>query len=328
MFVKSLPSIFSATLMVFGSLVVAGASASAASKYPSIQEVHGQAWLSGKDNKKQTLSLKSPLVERAVIETSEAGTVKVNLDAYRSFTVLENSEVLLPTISFEGGEAPVIILEKGSLRWQQLTEEKPAYNVALRSDLFEFLAPKGDFVFSMNSEKAFAGVKVFKGYMEFSALNGEEVAPVKEGQEAGFQGILEGKEIAYDILLKGKKIPRGHLTPVTAISKKELAAFSDEAQKLQKNAERRKAQEKKAHEEAKRSGAICSAPAAKFNQCVWICLNNPKKEKKDCLLAKEGVSCVRRRCNANGQWAEESAVDAQKSSITCKAQPVVAPCDY
>lgn len=326
MFVKSLPSILKASFL--GVILFGHAKVMAASKYPAIQEVRGQAWVSGKDNKKQPLSLKSRLIERAVIETSDTGIVKVKLDADRSFTVLANSEVLLPTISWEGGEAPVVILEKGSLRWQQLSSEKPAYNVALRSDLFEFLAPKGDFIFSMNSDKAFAGVKVLKGFIEFSALNGEDVAPVKEGQEVGFQGILEGKEIAYDVLLKGKKIPRGHLTPVTAIDKKELALFAGDAEKRQKAADARKAQERKAREEAKKAGAICASPAASFNQCVWICLNNPKKEKKDCLVANEGVSCIRRRCNANGQWAEESQVDAQKSSIICKAQPVVAPCDY
>ncbi len=326
MFVKSLPSILKS--VVFAALILSGAHSLAALKYPSIQEVRGQAWISGKDNKKQTLTSKSSMIERALIETSDSGIVKVNLDAHRSFTILGGSEVLLPTISWEGGEAPVIILSSGSLRWQQLSNERPAYNVALRSDLYEFLAPKGDFVFTMNPEKAFAGVKVLKGYIEFSALNGEEVAPVKEGQEVGFQGILEGKDIAYDVLLKGKKIPRGHLTPVTAIDKKELLAFSSVTQKNQRAAAARKAQEKRAHEKTLKSGAICSAPSAKFNQCVWVCLNNPKKEKKDCLVAQEGVSCVRRRCNANGQWAEESAVDAQKSSISCKVQPVVAPCDY
>ncbi|QDK37542.1 hypothetical protein [Bdellovibrio sp. NC01] len=321
MFVKSL-------LKVSSLLIFLPAVTLAAAKYPQVAEVRGNVFLTGKDGKKQALKKTTPLIERALFETTEGATVKVLLDADRSFTVQEASEVLLPTISWEGGEAPVILLKKGELRWQQLTENKPTYNVALRSDLFEFLAPKGDFIFSINPAKAYAGVKVIKGSMEFSALNGEESSHVKAGQEAGFQGIIESGEIAYDILLKGKKIPRGNLTPVVSMSKKDLDGFSDEAAKAKRAAAQRKADDRKAAEEAKRSGAICSAPSAKFNQCAWVCLNNPAKEKKACLTEKEGVSCVRRRCNANGVWAEESPVDAQKSSIQCKAQPVVAPCDY
>lgn len=307
-------------------------SAVAAPKYPSIQEVRGQVWVSGKENKKQLLSKKSVLLERALLETSETGLVKISLDAQRSFTVLGDSTVLLPTISNgsrnENREVPIIILSRGRLRWQQLSNEKPAYNTALHSDLFEFIIPQGDFVFSMNLAKAFASVKVLKGSLEFSALNGEDVAAVKEGQEVGFQGVLEGSEIAYDVLLKGKKIPRGHLTPVTAIDKKELASFSDEPSRAQKILNKKRNQERTAGEKARKANTICLAPEASFNQCAWVCLNNPKKEKKDCLTGEEGTSCVRRRCNANGQWSEESPIDVQKSSILCEAKPIVAPCDY
>lgn len=297
-------------------------------RYPFVVTSQGQAWISGKDNKKQMAKAKTRLTERAVIETSATSSVQIQLDADRSFTVLENSEVLLPTISWEGGEAPVLILKKGLIRWQQLGDEKPSYNCALHSDLFEFLAPKGDFLFTMDPERAYAGVKVIKGIIEFFALNAEESATVQSGQEVGFQGILEGKEIAYDVLLKGKKIPRGHLTPVVSMTAKELAAFQDEVKNRKKLQAAQKAQQKRAQEDQRKSGSICSNPSAKFNQCAWVCLNNPKSEKKSCLVEKEGVSCVRRRCNANGEWAEEMDVDAQKSSIECKLQPVVAPCDY
>lgn len=310
------------------SVLVFASGAEAAPKYPVVSELRGNVTLTGKDSQKQPIKAKTVLIERAQLVTGEGSTVAVRLDDHRMFTVLENSEVLLPTISWEGGEAPVVILKKGQLRWQQAPDGKVAYNLALRADLYEFLAPKGDFVFVMNPEKAYAGVKVFKGSMEFSALNGEEAATVKEGQEVGFQGVLEGKEIAFDVLLKGKKIPKGHLTPVTALSKKELAEFSTEEQKRKHVIDVERAQKKKAAEEAKKSGAICTAPAAKFNQCAWICLGNPKGEKKNCLTDKAQVSCVRRRCNANGQWAEETPVDMQKSGVQCKAQPVVAPCDY
>ena len=325
MFTKKLPKLLQVFLIVIALAVAARGQA--APRYPMVSEVQGQVTWLGKDDKKFPVKARTVLVERAVLETGEGASIKVSLDPERTFTVLENSRVFLPSISWEGGEAPILILKSGRLRWQQ-TDGKIAYNVALSSDLFQFLAPKGDFVFSMYPDKAFAGVKVFKGSLEFSALNGEETAQVHEGQEVGFQGILEDKKIAYDILLKGKKIPRGRLTPVSEIEKKELAAYSSEQTKKQKAAAAKKAQEKKAREAAKNSEFICSAPPAKFNQCAWVCLNNPKSEKKACLTSRAEVSCVRRRCNANGVWAEETPVDAEKNGSPCKAQPVVAPCDY
>jgi hypothetical protein len=287
--------------------------AMAAPKYPLVEEVQGKATLAGKDGKKVPLTTKSPLQEKALFETGDDATVRVALDGARRFTVLPNSSVLLPTISWEGGEAPVLNLRAGSVRWVQSTEEKPSYNTALRSDLYEFLPPAGDYIFSIDTPKAYGEVKVIKGSIEFSALNGETSAQAKTGEQVGFQGMVEGGEIAYDVLLKGKKIPRGNLTPVTRISDKDLAAF-DGAEKKRKQAEAQKIQkQKKAAQASKKVGGICSNPSARFNECVWV---------------KKGDSCQRRRCNANGDWAEETLLNAQNASINCKAQPVVAPCDY
>lgn len=296
--------------------------------YPAIVEWQGQAWVTGKDGKRVVIKAKQVLREKALIETSLLAEVKVQLDEKRTMVLLGASEVLIPVISWEGGEAPVVILKNGELHWHQAVGEKGAYNIALRSDLFEFLAPAGDYILSIYPDKAFAGVKVFEGSMEFSALNGEESASVTAGKQVGFQGVLEGGEIAYDVLLKGKKIPRGHLTAVSPIDTAEVAKAA-EAEKKRKKAEAVREQAKKAaKEKLKREGVICQDPAGRFNECAWVCLNNPKKEKKACLLSKAGVSCVRRRCNANGVWAEEMTLDAEKASSSCKAQPVVAPCDY
>ena len=298
-------------------LVFAGAlSATAAPKYPAVLEWQGGVSLTGKDGKKVQVKGKVALQEQALLETSDEGSVRVVIDAERSFIVLPHSAVFLPTISWEGGEAPLIVLKFGSLRWQQASKDKVAYNAALSSDLFQFIPPIGDFVFEMNPAKAYAEVKVLKGSIEFSALNGDESAQVKAGQQVGFQGMLEGKDIAYDVLLQGRKIPRGRLTPVTAISAKEMASF-DGAEKKQKKAESlRKSKAQAALEAEGKSGAICAKPAGRFNECVWQWVGKP------------GGSCQRRRCNANGVWAEEVLVDAQKAGTNCKAQPVVAPCDY
>lgn len=300
----------------------------AAPKYPAVSQVRGAVWLTGKDGKRLSLRKPVALREKAVLETSLDGEVKVQLDEKRTITLLGAGELTIPVISWESGEAPVVILKTGQLRWQQSLKDKAAYNIALRSDLFEFIAPPGDYVLSVDPSRALAGVKMFEGSMEFSALNGEDSVQVQSGQQVSFQGVLEGGEIAYDILLKGRKIPRGRLTAVTALDLKELAKAS-EAEKLRQKKEKLEKQRlAKARAIDAKEGAICQRPAGRFNECSWTCLNNPKKEKKACLVIVPGVSCVRHRCNANGEWAEETVLDAEKGGSLCKAQVVVGPCDY
>lgn len=314
--------------MIWALLMVSLMGWAEAPKYPALREWRGQVWLTGKDGKRLLVRGKQVLREKAFLETSLSGQVKIQLDAQRTLTLLEGGEVSIPVISWESGEAPVVILKKGELHWQQNLKDKGEYNVALRSDLFEFIAPAGDYVLSINPAKAFTSVKMYEGSMQFSALNGDESVLVKAGQQVGFQGVLEGGEIAYDVLLQGKKIPRGQLTAVTAVDMSEIQKAADvEKKRLKKEADK-KLHDKAALAKAKREGYICEAPIAKFNECAWVCLNNPKKEKKACLVGKAGVSCVRRRCNANGEWAEETVLDAEKASTLCRAQPVVAPCDY
>ncbi|XGC82297.1 hypothetical protein ACES2L_07345 [Bdellovibrio bacteriovorus] len=297
-------------------------------KYPAIQEWQGQAWVTGKDGVRNLVKRKQILREKALLETGINSQVKVALDEKRSVILLAQSSLTLPVIGWESGEAPVLLLKKGSLNWLQKLEDKGRYNVALRSDLFEFIAPPGDFIYSIDPEKAYAEVKVLNGSIEFSALNFEESVKVQAGQQAGFQGVIESDEIAYDVLLQGKKIPKGKLLPVKSIeaSKAEQAAVAERKRQDKLAKQRAKSSEDQA--KAKAAGMICQGPLGKFNQCAWICLNNPFKEKRKCLVANKDVSCVRKRCNANGEWAEETAVDAEKASTLCKAQPVVAPCDY
>ena len=296
--------------------------------YPAVIQWQGRVWVTGAQGKRQLLGKKQVLHEKATLETSIEGTVKVQLDENRSILLQEDSELSIPVIGIETGESPVLFLKKGRLRWQQSLGAKAPYNVAIRSDLFEFIVPAGDYVLTMNPIKALAGIQVFEGNFEFSALNGEESARVRSGEQVFFQGVLEEGEIAYDVLLKGKKIPRGRLTPVEPISREVMKKEKVEAQKKAAAVAKKKQMEKIAQERQKQKGVICEHPAAKFNECAWVCLNNPKSEKKVCLVEVGKASCVRRRCNANGVWAEEVVLDAEKDGNKCKVHPVVGACDY
>lgn len=297
-------------------------------KYPAIQEWQGQVSLTGKDGQKKLVQSKQVLREKALLEAASNAQVKVALDEKRSVILMGDSALSLPVISWESGEAPVVLLKNGTLQWLQKVEDKGRYNIALRSDLFEFIAPAGDYIYSIYPDKALAEVKVITGAMEFSALNFEDSVKVKSGQQSGFQGVIEGGEIAYDVLLQGKKIPKGKLLPVTSLENTQAdQKVVAERKRLEKQA-KDKAKAQADLVRAKKEGMICQSPLGKFNQCAWVCLNNPKSEKKSCKVQMAQVSCIRKRCNANGDWAEETTLDAEKGSTACKAQPVVAPCDY
>lgn len=51
---------------------------------------------------------------------------------------------------------------------------------------------------------------------------------------------------------------------------------------------------------------LCSAPQAQYQQCAWTCEGN-KKGAKECQAQKQGTQCVRRMCNAAGQWGMPTA---------------------
>lgn len=307
-------------------LMLPFSAATAKSQYPLIERLHGKVWITGADNKKKPAKNRESLQTRALIQTEEGSLVQLRWDEKRLLLLPENSEILIPAISYDSGEAPLIVLKRGAVHWQALKVD--AYKVAFRSDLFEFLAPAADFMILFDPAKAYAEVQVFEGRLEFSALNGEQSVLVQSHQKAGFQGALEEGRIAYDILLKGKKIPRGQLTPVHALAKEDrgLLTKAEEIHKKDIAAEKAKAQ--KAAERKQTSGEICHGPAAPFNECAWVCRGNPKKEKKICYLSDPNVRCVRQRCDANGEWSDVTELEGEKAQSLCKAEPRVGPCDY
>lgn len=295
----------------------------AAMAFPQVASVQGKAWITANDGKRVPVKAKMALRGKVLLETNAASNIRITWDSSREFSVLESSNVLIPSIGWDSGEASLILLKSGSIRWK--ASGSKSYNVALSSDLFEFIAPPGDFVLSYAPQSPYAEVKMLKGSMEFTYLNGEELVRVKEGQQVGFRGVLEDGKVVYDVLLQGRKIPRGKLTGVTQLDQAFLKGYDAAAEKKKRfEAE----QAKKALEAKNTLGQICRDPGAGFNQCAWVCVGNPKKEKKICQLQSPGVQCIRQRCNANGQWADKMVMDGEKAQNLCKAQPRVAVCDY
>lgn len=296
-------------------------------KYPAVTEWQGQVWLTDSKGKRELLRKKQVLKLKSEIETSSLGQVKVQLDTTRSLVLGGDSQISFPSISLGDGEVTVIRFFRGTLKWHHPLESATSHNIAITSDLFEFILPQGIYTLFIDPSRAVANVKVFQGVFEFSALNGEEYARVVAGQQISFQGIMENGEIAYDVLLKGKKIPKGSLSAVVDLTNEEMKKVLKEEQAIKKIFEAHKKAEKEERHKEREKGLICKKPEGKFNQCAWVCINNSKNEKKICQL-KFGAACVRRRCNANGDWSDEIQLSAEKSANFCRAQPLVGPCDY
>lgn len=75
------------------------------------------------------------------------------------------------------------------------------------------------------------------------------------------------------------------------------------------------------------SAYTCSSPKGQFGQCAWICENNPRGERV-CRTDRPGVNCVRRFCNANGQWASPTRLPSAFSTWCAPEGAIVKDCDY
>jgi hypothetical protein len=82
---------------------------------------------------------------------------------------------------------------------------------------------------------------------------------------------------------------------------------------------------------ARKAGAkdspICQNPHGLFNQCLWRCLGNPHGATQ-CQVDHVKVSCVRQRCNGNGEWSEQTHLRAAAAQACPATGVLVKDCDY
>ncbi|MFN8791867.1 MAG: hypothetical protein ACK5Y2_10480 [Bdellovibrionales bacterium] len=252
------------------------------------------------------VSPKMLIVDHLHLKVPAQGFVKVKLDEKRTLTAYGPAEFEIPIISWEDRDFPEIQLKSGVLRFE--VESHP-FNFALKSPLFEVNLPIGETVLMYDPERALAEAMVIQGQMEFRALNAEESAVLTSGQKVSFRGLLEEGEIAYDLLLQGRKIPKGRLQPIEKLNQQDLLRYSSFSEKESRKEKERKrlAAEKKALE--KRGPNLCQKPNGTLNECLW---------------KKEGNSCWRSRCVADGLWKDRQKVE----SWECESKSKLGPCNY
>ena len=296
-------------------------------RYPQVLSYSGNIFIqSGLDNKFRNAKVKEILREKVIIKTEANSRIDIGIDEDRTMTILDSSEVAIPTIAWESGQFTELLLKSGEIMWQQVGA--PNNNIVVKSPVFEVKPPIGISGFFYDEENILAEVKVYAGAMEFSALNAETSVILTAGKSVQFKGVKEDGEVAYDVLLKGRRIPKGQLGKIKDLPESLMKIYSSQAVADRKKADLKKILQAKAKSESLGVGQICAKPGGKLNECSWSCLQNPKYEKNNCLAERSGVSCVRRRCNANGQWGEETNLESAVALLKCKANPVVSACDY
>ncbi|AZZ36600.1 hypothetical protein CIK05_07290 [Bdellovibrio sp. qaytius] len=144
----------------------------------------------------------------------------------------------------------------------------------------------------------------------------ETVKNLKFQEGAAFQGVLQKNgELEFDLLLEGRKVPKGEWKEAfTCDFKQILKEMNDleasEIAKIKKNDQQKKAAEKKRKVEFDKS--LCHEPNGQFNECLW------KWEDK---------SCIRYRCDGQGQWKDRQQLP-KNSRYQCETKPKVSKCDY
>ncbi|HEX4924029.1 MAG TPA: FecR family protein [Bdellovibrionales bacterium] len=175
-----------------------------------------------------------------------------------------------------------------------------------------------DFVTSYVEKVGITKVETLHGLVELRSPSGKHSVDVPAGRYASYVVPSGSSDIGDDDI--SKFVERGYMTEAQPLSGEDLARLDIETGfHKEKPAEERTV--------ATKDTNICAGPSAKLNQCAWSCVNNPAGH-GSCRTDLPQVKCVRKRCNANGEWAEETRLPSNASE-RCDGQKVVVDnCDY
>lgn len=266
----------------------------------------------------------SPIRAKDVIETSSSGQTQLKFNDGNIVHMREGSQVKIEEYDVEDkpDKKAVLDLLRGKIRNQVMKKydgKQSKYEVRTKAAVAGVRGT--DFIVSwMDGEKDITRIDTLSGEVKLKGrvdADGEE-ASIKQNQSISY--VVDGpSEVLADSATK-EFAEKGHFTELAELSEMEVAKL-DIASRVSEEPMLRAIASKP------ESKGICNSPKAPFNSCLWKCMNNPKGS-STCRTDLPQVTCVRARCNANGDWAEETRLPASFHGM-CPAQEVtVAPCDY
>jgi hypothetical protein len=212
-------------------------------------------------------------------------------------------------VSIEGGTVRFDIEDDVNTPW-----------LYVQSEIANLYVKGTSYLVSYDTESAKFEAVIFKGEGTIQPVGRDDSLVIKEHSRGIFAGVMDPDGPAFDIFMKGHKSARGEFAEVEKLNPMDFDLLQSKTQLANYVPPKNFSNKPK-------PGEICKRPFAKFNYCLWSCINNPKNEKK-CRVDLANVYCERKRCNANGKWSEESRLPASAKNICESSLPKMEKCDY
>ncbi|MCB0408163.1 MAG: FecR domain-containing protein, partial [Bdellovibrionales bacterium] len=285
----------------------------------TVQTVMGKAYLKLPSGEEMKIVQGTRVHEKDGIHTTLRGHVKIVFDDGNIANIKPNSEIIVQEYKMGEGKRAILNLIKGKVRSkvkEKYNGDTTFYRVKTKSAVAGVRGT--DFVVEYNStDRIITQVTTFEGTVAFGGNESDEQVDIHPGQQASFIVASNDSEV-FSKDEVNEFVAKGYMTPVYSLSQSELDELVNVTE-IGDGTERKIASTK--------NEAICSSPKAQLNQCAWVCKNNPKGEKR-CRTDLPQVNCVRTKCDANGNWADESRLPASFYD-SCQPQGFkVGPCDY
>lgn len=237
--------------------------------------------------------------EADILETGEDGQLKITFTDNNQLMLTPKSKVDLREYKLEHGkEKSRVLLDfiYGKIR----NTVKPKYDDTTEN-FYRIKTPTAvagvrgtDFVASFDDAKV-TNIATLNGKVVLAAVDDLSSVEIPAGQETSYVPATDKK--------------KGYFSEAHVLNNEAIA-------KLEESFDFKRPEPKE----------ICHAPKGLFNDCSWTCENNPKNA-KICRTDLPQVKCIRRRCNANGAWAEELRLPSSRS-YQCDVKVKVQGCDY
>ncbi|MGE3973830.1 MAG: FecR domain-containing protein [Bdellovibrionales bacterium] len=261
------------------------------------------------------LKLGQGVFNEDIIRTGEDGKIKIMFLDKTTVSLIPKSKT---QIQYEGkpGESKTLLdLMYGTIRSTVTSNQEHSEHFQIRTPSAVAGVRGTDFITTYYETSKITKVQTLEGSVELKSLAGKNKVLVSGGYYASY--VIDKEHQGSDSSSM-KYLDAGFLTPLEKLTpdqKNEILS------KTQIHTERTIA----AHKTIEKT-IICRAPAAKFNECSWTCKNNPQGA-KTCRTDLPRVSCVRKRCDANGNWSDDQRLPASDAH-KCEATITTSPCDY
>ena len=289
---------------------------------PTIKEFVGGPLINLVEDKAKVQLAKNKLVDQSfTVKTASGEQLKVELGKDFYIIIFPESSIKvegyytsktdfhIKALTFFSGR---FYIKNGSSLPEDLT-------VIYQSDFFIWknTEDKNQREFFLELNPTIAQVRFCAGAQGIAASiwDHETVKNLKFQEGASFQGVLKKGVLEFDLLLENRKVPKGEWQESFTCDFKQILKEMNELETLEA-VKRKKAEQNAKLAEKKRKleyeKSVCHEPNAQFNECLW------KRENK---------TCVRYRCDGQGQWQDRQVLP-KNQSFRCRTKPTVSKCDY